>query len=187
MLIRYARVSTIVQKLEAQIAQLRNADCQRIYQEKHTGYDRKRTQLEIMLRDISDADTLIVTSLDRLAHSTHNLFEITRTLENQGVNFKSLREPWVDTTRPMGKFLLTGFAGHSELERNLIKDRTEERRQVARKRGVRFGGKPKLIRHQQSEAAKMIRDSKSIRAIACHFNVEVTTIDRIKNASRVQL
>ena len=182
MLIGYARVSTTGQKLEAQIEQLRNAGCERIYQEKRTGYDRKRVQLERMLSDISDADTLIVTSLDRLARSTHDLLEITRSLGAQGANFKSLREPWADTTSPMGKFLLTVFSGLSELELSLIKDRTEAGRQSARKRGVKFGRKPKLTTHQQSEVARMLNEGRSIRSIARHFNVGVATIDRIKNA-----
>jgi len=183
MVIGHARVSTTGQKLEAQIEQLGNAGCTRIYQETHTGYDRQRTQLAMLLRDISDADTLIVTSLDRRARSTHDLFDITRSLDDRGAHFKSLREPWADTTRPMSRVLLTVFAGLSELERNLIKDRTEEGRQPARQRGVRFGRKPKLTRHQQSEATRMIREGQSIRAIARHFNVGVATIDRIKNMS----
>lgn len=182
MLIGYARVSTIGQKLEAQIEQLRNAGCERIYQEKRTGYDRKRTQLERMLSDISDADTLIVTSLDRLARSIHDLIEITRSLDAQSADFKSLREPWADTTSPMGKFLFTVFSGFSELEHKLIKDRTEAGRQSACKRGVKFGRKPKRTTHQQSEVARMLYEGRSIRPIARHFNVGVATIDRIKNA-----
>ena len=124
---------------------------------------------------------LVVPSLDRLARSTHDLFEITRSLDAQGADFKSLREPWADTTSPMGKFLLTVFSGLSELERNLIKDRTEAGRQSARKRGVKFGRKPILTTHQQSEVAKMLNEGRSIRSIARHFNVGVATIDRIKN------
>ncbi|MYI70139.1 MAG: recombinase family protein [Boseongicola sp. SB0673_bin_14] len=68
-LIGHARVSTTGKKPEAQIEQLRKARCERVYQEKSTGYDRKRVQLERMPSDISDADTLFVTSLDRLARS----------------------------------------------------------------------------------------------------------------------
>ncbi|MDE0306944.1 MAG: recombinase family protein [Albidovulum sp.] len=74
------------------------------------------------------------------------------------------------------------FAGLSELERNLVKDRTEEGRQSARKRGVKFGRKPKLTTHQQSEAARMLSEGQSIRSVARHFNVGVATIDRMKNA-----
>lgn len=180
MLIGYARVSTTGQNLEAQKDQLQKVGCKKIYQEKHTGFDRLRPQLEKMLQATGDNDTLIITSLDRLARSTHDLFEITQTLKRNGAQFRSLREPWADTTSPMGKFLLTVFAGLSELERSLINDRTEEGRILAKKRGVKFGRKPKLTIHQQDQVRNMLKDGQSIRAISRHFNVGVATIDRIK-------
>jgi len=83
-------------------------------------------------------------------------------------------------TSTMGRFLTTVFAGLSELERRIINERTEEGRVLARKQGVKFGRKPTLTSHQRSEVARMLKDGKSIRAIARHFNVGVATIDRIK-------
>ena len=80
----------------------------------------------------------------------------------------------------LGKFLLTVFAGLSELERNLINERTEEGRVSANKRGVKFGRKFKLTPHQRDQVHTMLKDGQSIRAIARHFNVGVATIDRIK-------
>ncbi len=180
MLIGYARVSTTGQHLDVQKEQLQQAGCEEVYEEKRTGFDRKRQQLEKMLKNIKTGDTLIITSLDRLARSTHDLFEITQVLKKQGAQFRSLREPWADTTSPMGKFLLTVFAGLSELERNLINDRTEEGRISARKRGVKFGRKHKLTSHQQDQVRNMLQEGQSIREISRHFNVGVATIDRIK-------
>ena len=180
MLIGYARVSTTGQNLDVQKEQLQQAGCEEVYEEKVTGFDRKRPQLERMLKKMGTDDTLIITSLDRLARSTHDLFEITKTLKKSGAQFRSLREPWADTTSPMGKFLLTVFAGLSELERSLINDRTEEGRKSAMKRGVKFGRKHKLTVHQQEQVRNMLREGQSIRSIARHFNVGVATIDRIK-------
>ncbi len=183
MLIGYARVSTTGQHLEAQIEALKAAGCEKIYEEKHSGFDRHRPALEQMLKDTAESDTLIVTSLDRLARSTHDLFDITSKLEANGVPFRSLREPWADSSSTMGKFLLTVFTGLSELERNLIKERTEEGRISAQKRGVKFGRKNKLTPHQQQQVRSMLRSGQSIRGIARHFNVGVATIDRIKKTT----
>ena len=58
----------------------------------------------------------------------------------------------------MGKFLLTVFAGLSELERNLINKRTEEGRASAKKRGVKFGRKFKLTPHQRDQVHTMLKD-----------------------------
>lgn len=183
MLIGYARVSTTGQNLESQIEHLQTEGCDTIYQEKLTGFDRRRPQLEKMLKQIEPGDTLLVTSLDRLARSTHDLFVITQKIEAAEASFRSIREPWADTTSSMGKFLLTVFAGLSELERNLINERTDEGRTSAKKRGVKFGRKSKLTPHQQDQVRTMLQEGQSIRAIARHFNVGVATIDRIKRAT----
>ena len=185
MLIGYARVSTTGQNLESQIEQLQAAGCDKIFREKLTGFDRRRPQLEKMLSRLQQGDTLLVTSLDRLARSTHDLFVITRKIEAAGASFRSIREPWADTTSSMGKFLLTVFAGLSELERNLINERTDEGRTSAKKRGVKFGRKLKLTTHQQDQVRSMLKEGQSIRAIARHFNVGVATIDRIKRSTQL--
>jgi DNA invertase Pin-like site-specific DNA recombinase len=185
MLIGYARVSTTGQNLEAQIEHLQAEGCDKIFQEKLTGFDRHRPQLEKMLKSIKAGDTLVVTSLDRLARSTHDLFGITKKVEIAEATFRSIREPWADSTSSMGKFLLTVFAGLSELERNLINERTDDGRTSAQKRGVKFGRKFKLTTHQQDQVGTMLRDNHSMRAIARHFNVGVATIDRIKRATHL--
>ena len=110
MLIGYARVSTTGQNLEAQIEHLQAEGCDKIFQEKLTGFDRRRPQLEKMLSTIQPGDTLIVTSLDRLARSTHDLFVITQKVETSEASFRSLREPWADTTSSMGEPLLKNEA-----------------------------------------------------------------------------
>ncbi len=171
MLIGYARVSTTGQDLRNQRDQLKAAGCEKIYAEKLTGADRRRPQLEKALKHIRHGDTLIVTSLDRLARSTRDLFEVTQKLEDQGIGFRSIREPWADTTSTMGKFLLTVFAGLSELERSLIRDRTENGRIAAKKRGVKFGRKHKLTDHQRGEVLRMLDEGVSIRGIARHLRV----------------
>jgi DNA invertase Pin-like site-specific DNA recombinase len=77
-MIGYARVSTTGQNLESQIEHLEAEGCDKIFQEKLTKFDRRRPQLEKMLGILQPDDTLIVTSLDRLARSTHDLFVITQ-------------------------------------------------------------------------------------------------------------
>lgn len=138
-----------------------------------------------MLETLKPDDALLVTSLGRLARSTHDLFVITQKIEAAEASFRSLREPWADTTSSMGKFLLTVFAGLSELERNLINERTDEGRTSAKKRGVKFGRKAKLTTHQQDQVRTMLQEGQSIRAIARHFSVGVATIDRIKRTTQI--
>jgi DNA invertase Pin-like site-specific DNA recombinase len=84
----------------------------------------------------------------------------------------------------MGKFLFTVFSGLSELERDIINERTEESRRLAKNRGVKFGRKQTLTPHQQEQVRAMLSDNHPIREIARHFNVGVATIDRIKRKSQ---
>ena len=67
MLIGYARVSTVGQNLDVQLEKLNQVGCKKIYQEKHTGFDRRRPQLEKMLKEVKSGDTLVISTLDRLA------------------------------------------------------------------------------------------------------------------------
>lgn len=56
-----------------------------------------------MIAGAEEGDVVLVTSLDRLARSTHDLFEITKKLDAKKVGFRSPREPWADTTSSMGR------------------------------------------------------------------------------------
>jgi DNA invertase Pin-like site-specific DNA recombinase len=53
---------------------------QRIYREKITGAYRDRPELNRMLDQLREGDTVTVWKLDRLARSTRNLLEIVETI-----------------------------------------------------------------------------------------------------------
>jgi DNA invertase Pin-like site-specific DNA recombinase len=91
---------------------------------------------------------LVVTRLDRLARSTRDLLNVLATVSERGAGFRSLGDPWADTTTPHGRLMLTVLGGLAEFERALLMSRTGEGRTRAMARGVRFGRKPKLTAHQ---------------------------------------
>lgn len=91
MLIGYARISTRGQNLDRQRNLLGEQGCEKIYEETRTGVDRKRPRLEALIEAATEGDIVLVTSLDRLARSTHDLFEITKKLDAKDVGFRSLR------------------------------------------------------------------------------------------------
>ena len=180
MLVGYARVSTPQQSLDAQISILEGAGCLDIYKDKYTGYSSKRPGLDKMIDKLVNDDTVIITSLDRLGRSTADTFKIIGQLEDKDISFKSLREPWADTTSTMGKFLLTVFSGISELERSLTMERTAIGRAAALEKGIQFGRPPKLNHHQHKLVLSMLKDGDSMRTIARHFDVSAATIYRVK-------
>ena len=101
--IGYARVSTQGQTLESQQEQLEKAGCSKIYREIASGARTDRPQLQSLLKGLERGSTLVVTRLDRLARSTIDLLTIIETIADKECLFKSLADPWADTTTPAGR------------------------------------------------------------------------------------
>ena len=71
------------------------------------------------------------------------------------------------------------LGGLAEFERHLILSRTDEGRVRAKARGVRFGRKPKLTKHQQVEALARMAQGETLTEIARSYNVSHMTISRL--------
>ncbi|VTQ56454.1 resolvase [Clostridium perfringens] len=78
MLVGYARVSTEGQSLDRQIDMLVDygVDKRNIYQEKISGTKIRREQLEKMINELQEGDTVIITDLTRISRSTKDLLNI---------------------------------------------------------------------------------------------------------------
>jgi DNA invertase Pin-like site-specific DNA recombinase len=175
----YARVSTDGQTLDTQQATLRAAGAVRVFSEKETGIKTNRTALAKAVAVVEAGDVLLVTKLDRLARSTRDLLNTLATIGDRGAGFKSLGDPWADTTTPHGKLMITVLGGLAEFERHLILSRTSEGRDRAKARGVKFGRKPKLTKHQRDEAKRRKEDGETLMEIARSYNVSHMTISRL--------
>ena len=174
----YARVSTDDQTLDLQRERLRQADCIKLFEEKASGAKRNRPELQQLLREVRKNDVLVVTRLDRLARSTTELLRISEALIDKKAGLQSLDEPWADTTSPAGRMVLTIFGGIAEFERALIRQRTDDGRKAAKKRGVKFGRPLKLRPDQKEIALRLLDEGKSVSEVARTFNVHPATIYR---------
>ena len=78
MLVGYARVSTEGQSLNRQIDMLIDygVDKRNIYQEKVSGTRSHREQLDKMLDELQEGDSVIITDLTRISRSTKDLLNI---------------------------------------------------------------------------------------------------------------
>jgi DNA invertase Pin-like site-specific DNA recombinase len=179
MIVGYARVSTIEQSLDVQLAALREAGCERIFQEKESGAKSDRNELRKAIDALQHGDTLMVMKLDRLARSTKDLLNTLAEIADKGAKFKSLHDPWCDTTTPHGELMVTILGGLATFERHLIISRTDEGRKRAMKNGVKFGRKHVLTRHQRQEALIRRQNGESCQDIAKSYNVGYVTIWRL--------
>ena len=178
MKIGYARVSTEEQNLDRQLDSLKEARCEKIFQEKITGTKKERPELDKLMEQLRSGDLIIISDLTRLSRSVKDLFSLVDQIEKKGANIKSLKESWMDTSTPQGKLMFTIFAGISQFERDLISQRTLEGLAAARARG-RKGGRPKKDEKTINLALKMYEEKAySISEITKATGVSKTTIYR---------
>src|SRR3974377_98576 len=179
--IGYARVSTDGQSLQSQTEALHLAGCGRVYSEKQSGVTTNRRQHAKVIAAVGEGDCLVVCKLDRLARSTRDLLNTLDTIGKAGASFKSVGDPWADTTTPHGRLMLTVLGGLAEFERHLILSRTAEGRTRAKLNGVRFGRHRVLTPYQRAEALRRRAAGETLVEIARSFNVSHMTIARLGN------
>ena len=174
MIYGYARASTDGQSVNAQVASLRRHGAGKVFREVASGATTERAQLHRILAQLEVGNVLLVTRLDRLARSTRDLLNTLAAITDKKAGFRSLGDAWADTTTPHGRLMLTVLAGLSEFERELIRACTGEGRERAKRRGVRFGRKPKLT--PQQPLLRRLAEGEETRAeLARRYNVHPST------------
>jgi DNA invertase Pin-like site-specific DNA recombinase len=181
----YARVSSDEQSLEVQVEALKAAGCDMIRSEKVSGASREgRTELQTLLDFIRAGDTLVVSKLDRLSRNTVDMLSIIGELGDKGVGFKSLAEPWADTTSPAGKLMLTVMSGVAAFERERLKERQREGIERVRRNGeisavtgrYKYAGPP--IKHDPTKIREMRASGIGPAAIARELGCSQMTVFR---------
>ena len=174
----YARVSTVGQTLEAQLNQLKEAGCSRIFREKVSGAKVDRKELGKLLKAITAGDQVVVTRIDRLARSVFELFAIVKKIIDAGGQFLSLAEPWADTSTSTGRLMIAVLGGLADVERDLIRTRTGEGRARAKARGQHMGRPAKMTAAQKQEARRRRKDGESVADLARSYGVSPAAIYR---------
>ncbi len=187
MILGYARVSTADQDLASQLEALQIAGAENIFHEKQSGAKADRPQLRIMIGSLQRGDVVMVTALDRLSRSMRDLLNILEEIAERGATFRSLREAWCDSTTPMGQFLITVLGGIAQLERHLIKSRTDEGRKRAQAAGVKFGAPVKVTPEQREEILQRFFAGGSQTAVAKIVGLNRTTVKRVIDAYQPHL
>jgi len=175
----YARVSTKGQNLALQLDALDAESCDEYISEKISSRHQDRPEWDNLLKKLRAGDTLIGYKLDRIASSTTELLRIVEEFRSRSVALKSVQEPWADTTSPVGKFIITVMAGIAKFERDLIRQRSRDGLEAAKKRGVKFGRPRKLSQTQSLLVVEAFKNGICVRQLAESFSVSRDTIYRI--------
>lgn len=155
MTLGYARVSTDVQNLDRQLDVLKRYGIDKLYCEKMSGTKKSRPELDRMMSEIDDGDTVVIESLSRLGRSVKNLAELMEVFNSRNIRLVSLKET-IDTTITTGKLLFTILSSLAQFERDVLVERTREGLNAARARG-RCGGRPKTDEAAVKKAIALYR------------------------------
>lgn len=175
----YARVSTYNQELDVQITALKTEGCNVIYQEKFTGTKIDRPEFNQLLEKLKDGDTLVVTKLDRLARNTKEGIEIIERLFNMNVKVHVLNVGLLENTT-MGKFFLQTLLAVAEMERNMIIERTQEGKAMAKLKPDFREGRPKKYSKKQIEHALKLLETHSYKQVEGLTGISKSTLIRAK-------
>lgn len=150
----YARVSTDDQNLDLQVRALVGAGVPEdmIFSEKRSGKNMERPQWKKLLRAARPGDCIMVWKLDRLGRSMVGVLDTIQYFKENDIHFRVLQDN-IDTTTPMGSFIMHLFAAIAQLERDLISQRTQAGVDAAKKRGVVFGRQHYILAHPKRLAA----------------------------------
>jgi DNA invertase Pin-like site-specific DNA recombinase len=185
----YARVSTLDQSCELQLADLRRYADQRFsrYYEYVdagvSGTQRKRPQLDALMQDARKRvfDVVLVWKFDRFARSLKHLIDSLEEFGSLGINFISFTEN-IDTTTPSGQLLFHVMGAFAQFERDLIAERVRAGMAHARAMGKRIG-RPRAV--VDVERVRELRDERlSLRVIAKRLDIPVSRVRRALATSR---
>jgi len=169
----------VSQELEVQLTALENEGCDNIYSEKFTGTKSDRPQLQEVLSILKEGDTLVVTKLDRLARNTVEGIEIVKGLFSKGVRVHVLNVGLLEDTT-MGRFFLTTLLAVAEMERNLIVERTQEGKAIAKQRDDFREGRPNKYSKKQIEHALKLLETESYKEVENKTGISKSTLIRAK-------
>jgi DNA invertase Pin-like site-specific DNA recombinase len=176
-IIGFARTSSTDQNIEPQVAALKAAGCNRIYQEQISGVEPTRPELLSMLDYCRKGDVIVCTRLDRIGRSTADILKLLERLESKGVAFRCLNIS-LDTATPTGKLMITMLAAVSTFEREIMLERQLAGIQAAKEAGKYKGRKPTAMA-KSNAVLDLLAKGMTKQTVADRIGIGVASVYRI--------
>lgn len=181
----YCRVSTQGQakdgnSLEAQKKLLKENGAEEIYSDAFTGTKAHRPELDKLLDKLQQGDKLVITKLDRIARSAAQGTELIQTLLDNGITVHVLNMGLMDNT-PTGKLIRNIMLAFAEFERDMIIERTQEGKAIAKKQPDFREGRPRLYSKKQIQHALELLQNHSYKQVTELTGISKSTLIRAKN------
>jgi len=180
----YARVSTAGQakdgnSLDHQEKVLTEAGAAEIYADSFTGAKLDRPRLLALLEKLQAGDTLIVAKLDRIARSLTEGSRLVTELLERKITVNILNIGVMDNT-PSSRLIRNIFFSFAEFERDMIVERTQEGKALARTKAGFKEGRPKAYTPEQLRHAVALLDSHSYTEVVNMTKISKSTLQRAK-------
>jgi len=176
----YARVSTIAQDLEVQIQALQVEGCEVIYKEKFTGTKTDRPEFNKVLEALKEGDTLVVTKLDRFARSAVEGIQTVKALFERRIKVHILNIGLIENT-PTGRLIFNILSSFAEFERDMIVERTQEGKAIAKQRDDFREGRPRKHSKQQILHAVELLKTHTYKEVEAMTGIKKRTLINRKN------
>ncbi|PFV10003.1 resolvase [Bacillus cereus] len=180
----YARVSTLNQDLESQIQMLKKEGCEKIYSEKFTGTKFERPKFQELLSVLESGDTLVVTKLDRFARSAESAIATIKVLFEKGIKVHVINMGVIEDT-PTGRLMFNIMSAFAEFERDMIVERTQEGKAIAKLNPNFKEGRPKKYNKEQIEHALMLLKNNSYKQVERITGISRSTLKRAKKSEKI--
>jgi DNA invertase Pin-like site-specific DNA recombinase len=181
----YARVSGLSQDLTLQIETLENEGCQEIYSEKFTGTTKERPELQKLLTKLQAEDTLVVTKLDRIARSSDEGIKLVKDLFKRQIRVHILNMGVIENTAT-GRLILGIMSSFAEFERDMIVERTQEGKTIAKANNPNFREGRKGYPKGKIEHALELLEKHSYKEVEKKTGISKSTLIRAKNKIKAE-
>ena len=189
MIYGYTRVSTKKQVegygLEVQKNEITSKyPTAQIVEEQFTGTKLDRPIFNELLTKLQTGDILVVSKLDRFARNTVEGIKVVEELFKKNVAIHILNIGLLEDT-PMGRFFLTTMLAVAELERNMIVERTQTGKELARLRHDYKEGRPRKYTKDELDNAVYLLRLHSYREVIAITGISKSTLVRAKKTPKI--
>ena len=178
----YLRVSTLDQSTELQsndllrYCQARDWEIFSIYEDKATGTNDRRPELQRLLKDARERrmDCVVTWKLDRFFRSLKDMVNTLQELSDLNIQFVSLKDN-IDLSTSTGRLMTHILGAFAEFEANLIRDRVRAGIAAAKANGKQIG-KAKV--HDYDRIRELRSEGLSYTAIQRRLNISKGAVCR---------
>lgn len=126
MKVGYMRVSTQKQNLDTQREAFKQHGVEKVYEEKASGRNTNRSELNNVIEYLRPGDTLYIYDLSRLGRTVQQVMKLIEYFSKENIGFVSIKEN-LDITTPTGKMIVGVLASINQMQVEIQNEKNKRR------------------------------------------------------------